>query len=70
VVEAKDKKRKNNPVNKIGMEEDEVHGEEVNQVTKMLSASSVASMVTMQRSATQASVLVVVSPNILPKIVI
>ena len=44
MVEAEDKKRKNNLVNKIGMEEDEVHGEEVNQATQMLSASSVASM--------------------------
>jgi len=47
VVEAEDKKRKNNLVNKIGTEKDEVHGEEVNQATHMLSASSVASMVTM-----------------------
>jgi len=42
VVEAEDKKRKNNPINKIDTEEDEVHGEEVNQATQMLSASSVA----------------------------
>jgi len=69
VVEAEDKKRKNNPINKIGTEEDEVHGEEVNQATQMLSASSVASIVTMQRSATRASVSVVVSLDILPKIV-
>jgi len=69
VVEAEDKKRKNNLVNKIGTEEDEVHEEEVNQATQMLSASSVASMVIMQRSATRASVLVVVSSDILPKIV-
>jgi len=68
VVEAEDK-RKNNPVNKIGTEEDEVHGEEVNQATQMLSASSVSSMATMQRSATRASVSVVVSLDILPKIV-
>ena len=51
------------------MEEDEVHGEEVNQATQMLSASSVASMVIMQRSASRASVSVVASPDILPKIV-
>jgi len=51
------------------MEEDEVHGEEVNQATQMLSASSVASMVIMQRSATPASVSVVVSLVILLKIV-
>jgi len=69
VVEAEDKKRKKNPVNKIGTEEDEVHGEEVNQATQILSASSVASMVTMQRSATRASVSGVVSLDILPKIV-
>ena len=69
MVEAKDKKRKNNSVNKIGTEEDEVHGEEVNQVTQMLSVSSVASMVIMQRTVTQASVSVVVSPDIFPKIV-
>jgi len=69
VVEAQDKKRKNNLVNKIGTEEDEVHEEEVNQATQVLSASSVASMVIMQRSATRASVSVVVSPNILPKTV-
>jgi len=69
VVETEDKKRKNNPVNEIGTEEDEVHGEEVNQATQMLSASSVASMVIMQRSATWASVSVVVSLDILPKIV-
>ena len=69
MVEAEDKKRKNNPVNKIGTEEDEVHGEEVNQATQMLSALSVASMAIMQRTVTQASLSVVVSPNILPKIV-
>ena len=69
MVEAQDKKRKNNLVNKIGTEEDEVHEEEVNQATQVLSASSVASMVIMQRSATRASVSVVVSPNILPKTV-
>ena len=69
VVEAEDKKRKNNPVNKIGMEEDEVHGKEVNQATQMLSASSVASMAIMQRTVTQGSVSVVVSPVILPNIV-
>jgi len=69
VVEPEDKKRKNNPVNKIGTEEDEVHGEKVNQATQMLSALSVASMAIMQRTVTQASLSVVVSPNILPKIV-
>ena len=69
MVEAEDKKRKINPVNKIGTEEDKVHGEEVNQATQMLSVSSVASMVTMQRSATRASVSVVVSLDVLPKIV-
>ena len=69
MVEVEDKKRKNNPINKIGMEEDEVHGKEVNLATQMLSASSVASMVIMQRTVTQASVSVVVSPDILPKII-
>jgi len=54
---------------KIGTKEDEVHGEEVNQETQMLSALSVASMAIMQRTVTQASLSVVVSPNILPKIV-
>ena len=47
MVEAEDKKRKKNPVNKIGTEEDEVHGEEVNQATQILSALSVASMAIM-----------------------
>jgi len=69
VVEVENKKRKNNSVNKIGTEEDEVHGEEANQATQMLSASSVASMVIMQKTVTRASVSVVVSPDILPKIV-
>ena len=69
MVEAEDKKRKNNLVNKIGTEEDEVHGEEVNQATQMLSASSVASMAIIQRTATRASVSIVVSSDILPKIV-
>ena len=69
MVEVENKKRKNNSVNKIGTEEDEVHGEEANQATQMLSASSVASMVIMQKTVTRASVSVVVSPDILPKIV-
>ena len=47
MVEAEDKKRKNNPINKIGTKEDEVHGEEVNQATQMLSVLSVASMAIM-----------------------
>jgi len=43
VVEAEDKKkRKNSSVNKVDMEEDEVHGEEVGREPQMLSASSVA----------------------------
>ena len=64
VVEAVDKKRKNNPVNKIGTKKDEV-----NQATQMLSALSAASMAIMRRTITQASVSVVVSPDILPKII-
>jgi len=51
------------------MEEDEVHGKEVNQSTQTLSASSAASMTIIQRGATRASVSFVVSPNVLPKIV-
>ena len=38
MVEANDKKRKNSPANKIGMKEDEVNGEEVGQVTQIMSA--------------------------------
>ena len=61
VVEVKDKRRrKNNPTNKVGAEEDDVHGEEVGWATQMLSALSVTSMVIMQRSATRISVSVVV----------
>ena len=33
MVKAEDKKRKNSPVNKIGTEKDEVHGEEVDRAT-------------------------------------
>lgn len=49
------KKRKDNLVNKIATEEDKVHGEKVGQAIQMLSASSVASMSTMQRTITQTS---------------
>jgi len=56
-------------LNKIDTEEDEVHGEEVDRATQMLSASSVASMVIMQMIVTQASASIVVRSDILQKIV-
>jgi len=45
------------------MAKDEINGEEVDQATKLLSVSSVANMTTMQMSATEISVLVVVKSN-------
>jgi len=68
MVKVEDKKRNNNPVKKISMQEDEVHGEEVNRATQMLSALSVENMTIMQRTVTQTSVLVVVKSYIFPKI--
>jgi len=44
--------RKNSTTNKIGIKEDEVHGEEVGRETQMLSALNVASMTIMQKSVT------------------
>jgi len=38
------KKGQNNPTNKIGTEEDEVHGEEVGRATQMLNVLSLANM--------------------------
>ena len=55
-----DKKRKNNLVKKIGMVKINVRGEEIGQATQVLSASSVASMTIMQRSAYRLNVIVVV----------
>jgi len=67
MVEAEDKRKKNNPVNKIGTKEDEVHGEE-DRATQMLSALGVTNMTIMQRTVTQTNVSIVVSLDILLKI--
>jgi len=61
------KKKKNNSVNKIGMEEDEVHEDEVGQATQTLSALSVASMDTIQMTITQTSALVAIRSGILQR---
>lgn len=53
-------RRKNSRANKIGSEEDRVNREEVSQATLLLNASSVASMVIMQKSENQLSASIVV----------
>lgn len=62
------KNRKNSLANKIGKEEVKVHGEEVGRATQMLSVSSVASMIIMQKSVTWISVSIVVRLDNLQKI--
>ena len=53
MVEVEDKKKKkSNPVNKIGTQEDEVYEEEIGRAIQMLSSLSMASMTIMQRSIT------------------
>lgn len=63
------KKRMNNAVNKFCVAKDEICGEEVGRATQALSASSVASMAIMQRSANRLSASNVIRSGISQKIV-